>query len=897
MAQANPFADLIPAQPAAAGQPPARIYGGPKPVDPMEQARFQLSVNSDARADAAAARADATAQRQAAAAERQARVDEAKIGKESQLTESQSKDTNFYNGALGAEQEWRRLTADPKLEPGTEAPGQLGDAARAILPRGIINQASSSERQQANQAKENFIRASLRLESGAAIGDQEYYRQDKAFFPQTGDGPDVIAQKARARQQMIEGFRITAGPGAEKIDKLRGVNAGPNGEVTFSDQAPAQVSNAVKLTTEQESAFKALAQSGAGPEALQSFARNLGLQISPEQLDATAKFYAKEGNRGIEPTVSVDNTVQAINPGDGAAGAFVRGVANTGSLGFVNRLGALADAVGGEDYGKALDRRRGYDAYDEQNEGLARGVGQFAGGFAIPVVGTATAANLARNGAAAGALYGLGNSYGSASDRLLAAGSNAVAGGALGYGLGRAGEWLAGRGGPSGPTGGGSELMAAADRQGVSPLPADVGGPMTRRFTAAAAQGPLSAGPIIRGGQRVSEEIGAARDRVAAGVGQVMQPVEAGEAAQQGARTYIDQSRQQVGRLYDRARDTAGGVKPVPERALAAVDDNLRELAETPNTSAPVTKALESLRGDLGAEGGLSIDGLRRLRTNVRGLAQTDDLRGTDFQRRAGQVLDAISDDISNGLPPEARAQFRAADQAYRERIKTIDEVIKPIVGGKNEKAFGPEKVFSNLQNASRSDSARLRRFMDTLPQDEQTSVRATVIGHLGKASAGEQGADGNSFSPGQFLTQWNQLTPRAKDVLFKGETRDALNDLARIAEGTKQAQGYANRSNTGGAVLGNVGALFGIGSVSPTAAIAGATGQLITGRLLASPAFARWLARPASTSQQIAAAAKRLSVIAARQPEIANDLLPIQQALQTSVSKAAAENQKQQRR
>ena len=76
MAQDNPFADLIPAQTQGAqGQPPARIYGGPKPVDPMEQARFQLSVNSDARADASAQRADAAANRAAAAAERQAALD------------------------------------------------------------------------------------------------------------------------------------------------------------------------------------------------------------------------------------------------------------------------------------------------------------------------------------------------------------------------------------------------------------------------------------------------------------------------------------------------------------------------------------------------------------------------------------------------------------------------------------------------------------------------------------------------------------------------------------------------------------------------------------------------------------------------------------------------------
>lgn len=896
MAQVNPFADLIPAQPAAqTGAPPARIYGGPKTVDPLEQARFGLAVNSDARAAAAAERADATAQRAAAAEERKILLDQKKLQVDSRLTENEGKTTAFYNRALGANRDFESsgVADDPR--------GYLAQTAADILPEGITNAFSSPQRQKAEQSKRDFIAASLRYESGAAISPAEFDKQDKIFFPQPNEGPEVIAQKARARQRVIESFQIGAGRGAEQVNALQG------GNVQFNDQVPAQRSDAVNLTAEQKAAFQALAQSGASPQSLQALANGFGLKASDEELQGLAQFYTKPENRSIAPTVNVDNEVQAINPNDGAAGAFARGVANTGSLGFVNRLGALADAVGGENYDEALDRRRGYDAYDEQNNPLARGVGQFAGGFAVPLVGSATAANLGRNGAAAGALYSLGNSYGDASSRALEVGSGALAGGALGYGLGRGAEWLAARAGnvPPGGGGGGSgaELMAAAGRlnegvpaaQQINPLPADVGGPMTRRLTAFAAQGPLSAGPVIRGGQRLEENVAGARDRIAASVGSAMQPVEAGEAAQQGARTYIDQSRQQVGRLYDRARETAGAVKPTPEQALATVDANLRELAETPNTSAPVTKALENLRGDLSAEGGLSIDALRRLRTNVRGLAQTDDLRGTDFQRRAGQVLDAISEDITNGLPPKARAQFRAADQAHRERLETIDEVIKPIIGGKNDKAFAPEKVFSNLQNATRSDSARLRRFMDTLPSEEQASVRATVIGQLGKASAGTQGAEGNSFSASQFLTHWNQLTPRAKDVLFKGEARDALNDLAAVADGTKQAQGYANRSNTGS--VANVAALLGIGAYSPTTAAISGAAQLISGRLLASPAVARWLARPANTPQQVANAARRLSVIATRQPEIANDLLPIQQALSTSVSKAAAEDQKPQRR
>jgi len=896
MAQDNPFADLIPAQQSQQsqqGQPPARIYGGPKPIDPMEQARFQLSVNSDQRADQSAQRADAAANRAAAAAERQAALDARKLTNETRLTENEGKTTAFYNRALGANRDFEASGV------ATEPRGLLGQAAADILPEGVTNAFTSPERQKAEQAKRDFIAASLRYESGAAISPQEFDKQEKTFFPQPNEGPEVIEQKRRARQRIIESFGIGAGRGADQVNALRSAAPEDRGTLAFNDQLAPTQSGVNRLNPQQDADYKAFLLTKPSPDAIrQRYALYGAGELSQENAAKLSEYYAGGGTgygvdySGIE--------AKPVDPGDGTAGAFARGVANAGSLGLVNRIGAVVDTVGGDGtYNENLNRRRGYDLYDQQNNGVARLGGQVLGGLAVPIVGGTSAANLARNGAGIGAAYGYNDSYGDTSSRLIAAGGNALAGGALGYAGGRAAQYLAGRGGggpvPPGP---GQQLMEAAGRQGVEPLPADVGGPLTRRFTSGAAQAPLSSGPVIRGGQRVSDQIGAARDRVAAGVGAVEQPVAAGETAQRGAATYIRQSRERVGGMYNEARSAAGDVRPTAQRAIDTLDNNLRELAETPGTSAPVTNALERLGGDLTAPGGLSVDGLRRLRTNVRGLAQTDELRGTDFQRRAGQVLDSISEDIANGLPADARARFLAADRAHRERVETIDEVIKPIIGGRNEKAYAPERVYQNLQNASRSDSARLRRFMDTLPAEDQASVRATVISQLGRATNGAQNAEGTAFSPAAFLTQWNQMTPRAKDVLFRGEARDALNDLARITEGTKAAAGYANRSNTGGAVATNVGALLGIGAVSPVSAAAGAVGQMLTGQLLASPRFARWLARPASGPEGLANAARRLSAIAAREPAIANDILPVQRALQQALpTRAAAEDKKQNRR
>lgn len=68
----------------------------------------------------------------------------------------------------------------------------------------IGNLLIGEDRQVYNQAKHNFITAVLRLESGAAIGKDEFVKEDKKYFPQAGDGPRVIANKRTARKQALK---------------------------------------------------------------------------------------------------------------------------------------------------------------------------------------------------------------------------------------------------------------------------------------------------------------------------------------------------------------------------------------------------------------------------------------------------------------------------------------------------------------------------------------------------------------------------------------------------------------------------------------------------------------------------------------------------------------------
>lgn len=65
--------------------------------------------------------------------------------------------------------------------------------------------------QQYDQAAQDWIRAKLRKESGAVIGAEEMRSEYATYFPQVGDTPEKIAQKAEARRVATEAMKRAAG--------------------------------------------------------------------------------------------------------------------------------------------------------------------------------------------------------------------------------------------------------------------------------------------------------------------------------------------------------------------------------------------------------------------------------------------------------------------------------------------------------------------------------------------------------------------------------------------------------------------------------------------------------------------------------------------------------------
>ena len=158
---------------------------------------------------------------------------------------------------------------------------------------GIIG--NSDNRQIADTTQDEFIAASLRQDSGAAIPDDELERQRRIYFPQPGDSKAAIAAKRNARLRAIQGLIAAAGravspelakqypeffpdkeEGGDSASGAAGAASGSGqspsdpppqnrdagGVVQFGDEGPQMSANAMRLTDEQWQTFQQAAMSG-----------------------------------------------------------------------------------------------------------------------------------------------------------------------------------------------------------------------------------------------------------------------------------------------------------------------------------------------------------------------------------------------------------------------------------------------------------------------------------------------------------------------------------------------------------------------------------------------------------------------------------------------------------
>jgi hypothetical protein len=135
----------------------------------------------------------------------------------------------------------------------------IGAAATGMLP---VNE------QLLKQAKESFIHAKLRKESGAKIDPNEFEAADRIYFPQPNDTPEVLAQKAASRKSAIEGV-LSAVP-KDQRPAIGGALGGESPVPVATTRPPVQQQMTMQPPVQQQMPMQPpVQQAPAKPQSLQ----------------------------------------------------------------------------------------------------------------------------------------------------------------------------------------------------------------------------------------------------------------------------------------------------------------------------------------------------------------------------------------------------------------------------------------------------------------------------------------------------------------------------------------------------------------------------------------------------------------------------------------------------
>lgn len=149
-------------------------------------------------------------------------------------TQDQSKAAGFTSRMENAESIFKQLPGGTTTLQ-TEAMGSI-----PIVGDVLKRSAQTTAQQQYQQAAEDWVRAKLRKESGAVIGADEMRDEIRTYFPQPGDGPEVVRQKERARAIAAEALQKEAGRAYYKSSVTgatsNAASAGAGGTLTPEEQ-------------------------------------------------------------------------------------------------------------------------------------------------------------------------------------------------------------------------------------------------------------------------------------------------------------------------------------------------------------------------------------------------------------------------------------------------------------------------------------------------------------------------------------------------------------------------------------------------------------------------------------------------------------------------------------
>lgn len=456
----------------------------------------------------------------------------------------------------------------------------------------------------------------------------------------------------------------------------------------------------------------------------------------------------------------------------------------------------------------------------------------------------------------------------------------AVAGGAVGYGGANALNSLVRAKAPT-------ELAELASKYGVNFLPADTDSAVAKLATGAAKVSPISAPTVVKGAQAAQDSLRNAASRIAQSQGEVPTTDVAGQWLREAAKRYTAKTQDIGNTNYQRAWTETGDLNIPARNADAKILEFIRQLRKAPERNAAQISELQQLRRDLSR--GQTAESLHALRSDLRQGVYDGKLRSGPEQARFKSIGEAITGDMLGFLDGvglrNAANRIRKADSYWKDRVEQIDQVLQPILG-RNEQ-IGGEQIVQRVESMARGKfggNKRLSRLLSNMTEPERAQVRGTIIDRLGRATEGAEGPD--SFSAGRFIQNWEKMTPQGKASLFPdGGLRKSLDDIAKLSKGMQSSERISKiKPFEQGALQGNIGLQVGWAMAHLPSYLAGAGAQYITGKMLASPKFARLLAK-APTVKDPRTFIEQLGTIGTREPLLHADITSFQKHLIQSLN------------
>lgn len=421
------------------------------------------------------------------------------------------------------------------------------------------------------------------------------------------------------------------------------------------------------------------------------------------------------------------------------------------------------------------------------------------------------------------------------------------------------------------------ETIRAFEQAGINPTLANVTeGQTTKTFQNLLGNFPGSRGEIEKATQGQIDDIAKQIAGISKSEGGTIQ--EAGKKIEQGALNVKGAIEGRIKQNYDELD------KFMPESTNKIPTNNLQALKDDPYiqdvvgvNNADTQRVIQHFNNLVDENGAISYPRLKIFRSTVGAKLQSASLGG-DERAALKKIYGALSEDMKSAVVGNGGEKglqvFNKANKAFARYQDVLESRINPIIEAKT-----PEAVYSMAMSGSKQGGSNIRGIMKTLDPEQKQFVQGTITKRMGLANAGQQGAEGETFSPAKFLTEWNKLSPEAKTNIYDKGQVGAINNLNKVIETIKETSKARQSSN-------NLpyAAWIGLGSLSLAnlpAGLAAVGGAKITAKMMTNPRFINWLATSAKVKPaQIPTHLSQLSKIAATNPDIRDEVLDYIQSI-----------------